>query len=201
MPDQYFALSCLLFSLFGMVIYLIRKKYDEGANLSSIASLFFMVPLFFICLKVGFENATIFLYIAIPISVLSGGFYSYYHFKNLKKNIGQNSQKQSKSEQIAIKSLKICGILLISYSLSFVGLESTNVALDFKEKEIIKCEVKDKFISDRLKSPRYYKIKIRVDEEDYSIAIPLDVYKNIDVGDMIEVKYCKGLFNVPYYIY
>lgn len=203
-PFRCFILVTLLLSLSGFIFHLFPKKFETEITFTFIFSLVLLLPTLFITNKATLINEGIFFLVAIPLSLVIGSIIVFLYLKKHKKVLSDKKEKIIKKErnkQNVILTFTSIGIYLLTYIFSFIGVTSLNYVLDFNEPKIIKVEVLDKKTSRLLKRRTFHKIKINYEDKNYEVNLPFNVYKEIKVGDLIELNYSSGLFNSPYIIH
>ncbi len=201
---RYYILILVLLSLIGFTFYLFPKKFERELPFTLIFSLFLIIPVLKITIKITSINKVIPFLIAIPLCLLIGSIIIFLfirkHQKILEKSKSETHKKKN-AKQIAVFSITTIGIYLITYTFSFVVFISLNYALDFNESKMFTSQVLEKKRIRHVRSFTYYMVKIEYDNKEYEVGIPYDIFMKIDVGDDVELSYSYGLFSLPYIIH
>ena len=110
----------------------------------------------------------------------------------LKKN-----PEKTKKEKITLYISIPLFALMIGYYFGIISVNGLNYALDKSEPIINSYEI----IKLKNGDEESDKAIILIDGKEYSISISDYEYRTLEVGDMLEVYYYEGAFNLAYYIH
>lgn len=143
-------------------------------NISFVSSFPFILPSLIIAV------------IALVISIV-------YHVK-----LKQTNKKNTKKSKIVYAVL---AGFLIGFSVSYISLCEINVLFDSSSPVILNEKIIKKYIQSRYRGPTVCYFVVEIDEKQYEIGIPSNLYEDCEVGDSVEIAYQEGLLGEPYYLY
>ncbi len=103
---------------------------------------------------------------------------------------------ESKSELIMSCIL----LILLCFSISFVTITTINYAFDDVPTPV-SVQVVDKNIQSGARQVTSFYLKVKIEEKEKEIEVPVDVYHSTEIGDYIEIKLYNGALGYSYYIF
>lgn len=91
-------------------------------------------------------------------------------------------------------------LVLVCFALVFVSISTINYAFDSSPTSLT-VQVSDKDIQAGTRQATSFYLKVKLDDEEIKIEVPVVVYHNTEIGDNIEIKLYNGALGYSYYIY
>lgn len=192
-------LISIIFSAIGLSISFLPRLILKREIFKS-SHLYIEVPAYILIIilinfinEISFVSSFPFILPSLIIAVIALVISIVYHVK-----LKQTNKKNTKKSKIVYAVLTG---FLIGFSVSYISLCEINVLFDSSSPVILNEKIIKKYIQSRYRGPTVYYFVVEIDEKQYEIGIPSNLYEDYEVGDSVEIAYQEGLLGEPYYLY
>lgn len=192
-------LISIIFSAIGLSISFLPRLILKREIFKS-SHLYIEVPAYILIIilisfisEISFVSSFPFILPSLIIAVIALVISTVYHVK-----LKQTNKKNTKKSKIVYALL---AGFLIGFSVSYISLCEINVLFDYSSPIILNEKIIKKYIRSRYRGPTVCYFVVEIDEKQYKIGIPNNLYEDCEVGDSVEIAYQEGLLGEPYYLY
>ena len=192
-------LISIIFSAIGLSISFLPRLILKREIFKS-SHLYIEVPAYILIIilisfisEISFVSSFPFILPSLIIAVIALVISIVYHVK-----LKQTNKKNTKKSKIVYALL---AGFLIGFSASYISLCEINVLFDYSSPIILNEKIIKKYIRSRYRGPTVCYFVVEIDEKQYKIGIPNNLYEDCEVGDSVEIAYQEGLLGEPYYLY
>ena len=192
-------LISIIFSAIGLSISFLPRLILKREIFKS-SRLYIEVPAYILIIilisfisEISFVSSFPFILPSLIIAVIALVISIVYHVK-----LKQTNKKNTKKSKIVYALL---AGFLIGFSVSYISLCEINVLFDYSSPIILNEKIIKKYIRSRYRGPTVCYFVVEIDEKQYKIGIPNNLYEDCEVGDSVEIAYQEGLLGEPYYLY
>lgn len=192
-------LISIIFSAIGLSISFLPRLILKREIFKS-SHLYIEVPAYILIIilisfisEISFVSSFPFILPSLIIAVIALVISIVYHVK-----LKQTNKKNTKKSKIVYALL---AGFLIGFSVSYISLCEINVLFDYSSPVILNEKIIKKYIRSRYRGPTVCYFVVEIDEKQYEIGIPSNLYEDCEVGDSVEIAYQEGLLGEPYYLY
>ena len=192
-------LISIIFSAIGLSISFLPRLILKREIFKS-SHLYIEVPAYILIIilisfisEISFVSSFPFILPSLIIAVIALVISIVYHVK-----LKQTNKKNTKKSKIVYALL---AGFLIGFSVSYISLCEINVLFDYSSPIILNEKIIKKYIRSRYRGPTVCYFVVEIDEKQYKIGIPNNLYEDCEVGDSVEIAYQEGLLGEPYYLY
>lgn len=189
----------IIFSAIGLSISFLPRLILKREIFKS-SHLYIEVPAYILIIilisfisEISFVSSFPFILPSLIIAVIALVISIVYHVK-----LKQTNKKNTKKSKIVYALL---AGFLIGFSVSYISLCEINVLFDYSSPIILNEKIIKKYIRSRYRGPTVCYFVVEIDEKQYKIGIPNNLYEDCEVGDSVEIAYQEGLLGEPYYLY
>lgn len=192
-------LISIIFSAIGLSISFLPRLILKREIFKS-SHLYIEVPAYILIIilisfisEISFVSSFPFILPSLIIAVIALVISIVYHVK-----LKQTNKKNTKKSKIVYAVL---AGFLIGFSVSYISLCEINVLFDYSSPIILNEKIIKKYIRSGYRRPTVCYFVVEIDEKQYKIGIPNNLYEDCEVGDSVEIAYQEGLLGEPYYLY
>ena len=202
MPIFGYRTSFLIFIIFSAIglsisflprLILKREIFKSSHSYIEIPAYILIIILISFISEISFVSSFPFILPSLIIAVIALVISIVYHVK-----LKQTNKKNTKKSKIVYALL---AGFLIGFSVPYISLCEINVLFDYSSPIILNEKIIKKYIRSRYRGPTVCYFVVEIDEKQYKIGIPNNIYKDCEVGDSVEIAYQEGLLGEPYYLY
>lgn len=202
MPIFGYRTSFLIFIIFIVIglsisflprLILKREIFKSSHSYIEIPAYILIIILISFINEISFVSSFPFILPSLIIAVIALVISIVYHVK-----LKQTNKKNTKKSKIVYAVL---AGFLIGFSVPYISLCEINVLFDYSSPIILNEKIIKKYIRSRYRGPTVCYFVVEIDEKQYEIGIPNNLYEDYEVGDSVEIAYQEGLLGEPYYLY
>lgn len=202
MPIFGYRTSFLIFIIFSVIglsisflprLILKREIFKSSHSYIEIPAYILIIILISFINEISFVSSFPFILPSLIIAVIVLVITIIYHVK-----LKQTNKKNTKKSKIVYAVL--VGFL-IGFSFSYISLCEINVLFDHSSPVILNEKIIKKYVRSGYRRPAVCYFVVEIDEKQYEIGIPSNLYQDYEVGDSVEIAYQEGLLGEPYYLY
>ena len=192
-------LISIIFSAIGLSISFLprlilkREIFKSSHSYIEVPAYILIIILISFISEISFVSSFPFILPSLIIAVIALVISIVYHVK-----LKQTNKKNTKKSKIVYALL---AGFLIGFSVSYISLCEINVLFDYSSPIILNEKIIKKYIRSRYRGPTVCYFVVEIDEKQYKIGIPNNLYEDCEVGDSVEIAYQEGLLGEPYYLY
>lgn len=192
-------LISIIFSAIGLSISFLprlilkREIFKSSHSYIEVPAYILIIILISFISEISFVSSFPFILPSLIIAVIVLVITIIYHVK-----LKQTNNKNTKKSKIVYALL---AGFLIGFSVPYISLCEINVLFDYSSPIIFNEKIIKKYIRSRYRGPTVCYFVVEIDEKQYKIGIPNNLYEDCEVGDSVEIAYQEGLLGEPYYLY